>query len=222
MIKCGKKWIIWVLALILTAAVLPIQRVEAAAASLSRTSSYVTTITSGRSFTLTLSVDGRNIQGMEAELDYDPALLELTGCGDPRTNWSIDMNGSKVMAYGASNPINSNAQVMTLTFRVQDGVAADTRLSVRVCDGATTDGDRETALTESAWTGYVTYVMGDVTEDGRLDAADVTALAKHVGRRKTLSVSAQVLADVNNDGDIGKKDLTALLRFVSGITERMG
>lgn len=215
--KYGKKWIAWVCALILTAALLPIQRAEAANASLSGGSR----ITAGDSFTLRLLLDGQNIQGVEAVLRYDPALLELTSCDNLREDWSADSNGSKITAYGADNPINSNAAVVKLTFRVRDGLAKNTALSVSVRDGITTDGERDTALPEYTWTGSVSRVMGDVTEDGIVDAADVTALACHVARKKTLSSSAQKLADVDGSGTVNKNDLTALLRFVSGITDQM-
>lgn len=216
--KYGKKWIAWVCALILTAVLLPIQRAEAASASLSGG----TYVTAGRSFTLTLSLNGRSLLGTQAFLRYDPAILELTGYDTLRANWSIEMNDDKISAYGVNNPINSNAPLMTLTFRVHDGVAEDTRFSVSICDGLTSDEKSDTVLPEYTWMGCVTRVMGDVTEDGHVDAADVTALARYVAGRSTLPTSAQLLADVDGSGTVNKNDLTALLRFVSGITDQMG
>ena len=58
--------------------------------------------------------------------------------------------------------------------------------------------------------------------DGDVDAADLTALARHVAKISMISnAGALANADVTKDGSIDAQDLTRLARFVSKIIDTL-
>lgn len=60
------------------------------------------------------------------------------------------------------------------------------------------------------------FLVGDVDLDGDLDAADQTALARHVGKIQLLEdPQAIVNADVNFDGVLNAQDLTRMGRLIA-------
>ncbi|MBQ1907252.1 MAG: hypothetical protein II173_03680 [Firmicutes bacterium] len=65
-------------------------------------------------------------------------------------------------------------------------------------------------------------LYGDVDLDGDVDAADLTALARHVAKISMISnAGALANADVTKDGSIDAQDLTRLARFVSKIIDTL-
>ena len=66
------------------------------------------------------------------------------------------------------------------------------------------------------------FLLGDVDGDGAVGAADLTALACHVGNIVLLTdADALKAADVDSDGEITASDLTKLARFVGGIIDSL-
>ncbi|MBQ4371799.1 MAG: dockerin type I repeat-containing protein [Firmicutes bacterium] len=63
---------------------------------------------------------------------------------------------------------------------------------------------------------------GDVNLDGKVDAADLTVLARHVAGISFLT-DPQALsnADVTGEGGISASDLTKLARFVAHIEDEL-
>ena len=116
--------------LILTVVLLLPCRAEAAGSSLSGS----TTIRAGSSVTLTYSVSGSSIYGVNAIISYDSSLLELTEVR-PVIGWDHDTSGDgKTVAFwdgSLSNPINS-ASIFTVTFKVKSGVSAGTKVTVNI------------------------------------------------------------------------------------------
>lgn len=60
--------------------------------------------------------------------------------------------------------------------------------------------------------------LGDVNQDGKMDADDLTLLARHVsGIQVITDETALVNADVNEDGKIDAEDLTKLAQCINGL-----
>ena len=61
-------------------------------------------------------------------------------------------------------------------------------------------------------------MKGDLDLDGDVDAADLTLLARHLGRIELLTDSTALdNADVNSDGAIDSYDLTKHARYIGKI-----
>ena len=63
-----------------------------------------------------------------------------------------------------------------------------------------------------------TNLYGDTNGDDKVDASDLTRLAKHLAKIETITNSEQLKnADVNHDGKVSSEDLTKLARFIAKI-----
>lgn len=64
------------------------------------------------------------------------------------------------------------------------------------------------------------FLLGDVDGNGAINAADLTAIARHVGGVESITDTACLSAsDVDQNGSVDATDLTKLARFVAGIGE---
>lgn len=152
-----------VLALVVT--LLP-QRVEAAQASLSGSS----TVQAGSTVKLTLSVSGSSIMGVEATLSYDSNTLEFTNYDQQISGWTMVNNGDKFVLYGV-DPISSSS-VLSVTFRVKSGLSSDAALSASFKDVIVTDGTSETNLGTASWSGKVDAPLSSNCDLSSLTCAD--------------------------------------------------
>ena len=123
---------------LIVAALLP-QRAEAASSSLSGDS----TVQAGSTVTLTLSISGSNVMGIEATLEYDSNTLEFTNYDQKISGWTMDYNSNHFLLYGVSNPINSSTGVLTVTFRVKSGLASGTALTAGFKNIVVSDGSKD-------------------------------------------------------------------------------
>jgi len=91
-------------------------------------------------------------------------------------------------------------------------------LRLHIHGTASTKGYWPEVLTVSAFAEKTDGVKGDINGDSKVDAADVTALARHVGQIETVT-DAQLLknADVTANSSVDADDLTKLARFVGQI-----
>ena len=135
---------------LIAAALLP-QRAEAAASSLSGDS----TVQAGSTVTLTLSISGSNVMGIEATLEYDSNTLEFTNYDQKISGWTMDYNSNHFLLYGVSNPINSSTGVLTVTFRVKSGLASGTALTAGFKNIVVSDGTKDETVSGTSWTGSV-------------------------------------------------------------------
>ena len=135
---------------LIVAALLP-QRAEAASSSLSGDS----TVQAGSTVTLTLSISGSNVMGIEATLEYDSNTLEFTNYDQKISGWTMDYNSNHFLLYGVSNPINSSTGVLTVTFRVKSGLASGTALTAGFKNIAVSDGSKDETVSGASWTGSV-------------------------------------------------------------------
>lgn len=135
---------------LIVAALLP-QRAEAASSSLSGDS----TVQAGSTVTLTLSISGSNVMGIEATLEYDSNTLEFTNYDQKISGWTMDYNSNHFLLYGVSNPINSSTGVLTVTFRVKSGLASGTALTAGFKNIVVSDGTKDETVSGTSWTGSV-------------------------------------------------------------------
>lgn len=135
---------------LIVAALLP-QRAEAASSSLSGDS----TVQAGSTVTLTLSISGSNVMGIEATLEYDSNTLEFTNYDQKISGWTMDYNSNHFLLYGVSNPINSSTSVLTVTFRVKSGLASGTALTAGFKNIVVSDGSKDETVSGTSWTGSV-------------------------------------------------------------------
>ena len=135
---------------LIVAALLP-QRAEAASSSLSGDS----TVQAGSTVTLTLSISGSNVMGIEATLEYDSNTLEFTNYDQKISGWTMDYNSNHFLLYGVSNPINSSTSVLTVTFRVKSGLASGTALTAGFKNIVVSDGTKDETVSGASWTGSV-------------------------------------------------------------------
>ncbi len=62
-----------------------------------------------------------------------------------------------------------------------------------------------------------TTIIGDINEDGQVDAIDFATLKKYILNLTTLTDKQKIAADVNGDGSINSIDLAKLKSFILGI-----
>ena len=105
-----------------------IQNAEAAGASFSGVGS----LRAGSQVTVTLSISGEDIRGIEASLSYDSSKLSYVGYKQVIGNgWDMQVSGSKFVLRDAqaSAPINSSTSVVAVTFTVLGDVAVGETVS---------------------------------------------------------------------------------------------
>ena len=66
---------------------------------------------------------------------------------------------------------------------------------------------------------YVPYTLGDVDNNGKIQAVDALAVLRHVAKIETLDDPASLAADVDCDGKVKAVDALAILRYVAKIID---
>ena len=67
---------------------------------------------------------------------------------------------------------------------------------------------------------YVPYTLGDVDNNGKIQAVDALAVLRHVAKIETLDDTASLAADVDCDGKVKAVDALAILRYVAKIIDQ--
>ena len=141
--------------------------------------------------------------------DYTTAYFYAGTNADGQTV-TAKVNGS---ALGVTEAVNGFT-----TANISLGSAQTTvKLTVTAADGAATS-----TYTIVIRRGVEAGKLGDVNLDGSVDAADLTALARHVSNISQLTdPEALANANVNGDSDISAADLTRLARYVAKIINEL-
>ncbi len=66
---------------------------------------------------------------------------------------------------------------------------------------------------------YVPYTLGDVDNNGKIQAVDALAVLRHVAKIETLDDTASLAADVDCDGKVKAVDALAILRYMAKIID---
>ena len=145
----------------------------ASAASASASLTGPGTVRAGDTITLTFNLNGTGLFGASGTLTYDAGQLELAGTTQSIGNgWAVEFNGNNFVAYdnNLAKPINGNAALFTVTFKVKN-VAAGTAVNVSCTNVAASDG------TADANIGTVTYsgtIAAPLSTDNALKSLTVS------------------------------------------------
>lgn len=164
---------------------------SAASASASLTGPGV--VRAGDTITLSFNLSGSGIFGASGTLSYNSSQLTLASTtqkiGAP---WAVEFNGNNFVAYdnNLTNPINSNAALFTVTFKVNAGVAVGTPIQVSYTGVAASDGNADINV------GTVTYsttVAAPLATDNSLKSLTVSnATISPAFNTNTTSYTAEV------------------------------
>lgn len=150
-------------ALLVLALVLSLIPTAAFAAGASLKSSK-STLRAGDSFTLTYSVNGTDVQGLQFSLKYDSTNLTYSGHKFKISGWSSSANGTNFTTYdGSGSGFTGTKAIVAFTFKVKSGVATGTGLSASVSCTGTNSAGSSMSLSAS-WSGKVAAPLsGDAT-----------------------------------------------------------
>ena len=153
-------------ALLVLALVLSLIPTAAFAAGASLKSSK-SALRAGDSFTLTYSVNGTDVQGLQFSLKYDSTNLTYSGHKFKISGWSSSANGTTFTTYdGSGTGFTGTKTIVAFTFKVKSGVATGTGLSASVsCTGTNSTGSSMSL--GASWSGKVAAPLsGDATLKG--------------------------------------------------------
>lgn len=165
--------------------------------------------------------------GASMELSYDEGLTLLSvEQGDA---WSyMTMTNPGVFAspcnflWDAQDvpaDVVQDGTIMTLVFRIEEDVAANSALKVSLSyhEGDVFDGNMESvALTlNDGKITVIDYTPGDVNGDGTINARDVVFVRRYITGGYNVSITPAA-ADVNADGRINARDVVMIRRYITG------
>lgn len=139
-----KKCVSAVMVLLILCSVLVPFSVSAASASAMLTGPG--TVRAGDIITLTFKLNGKGLYGVSGALSYDGSQLTLSGTKQKIASpWAVEFNGNNMVAYdnNLSNPINSNKELFTVTFKVKSHIAAGTKITISYTDVTASDGSAD-------------------------------------------------------------------------------
>jgi hypothetical protein len=155
-------------------------------------------VRAGDTITVTFSVSGSGVLGLQGSISYDSSILTLTGTsqkvGSP---WMVEFNGSKFVAYdnNQTNPINSSTALFALTFKVDAKAATGAAFQVSCENLKVSDGGKEVAI------GTVTYskeITRPLSKDNTLKSLNVSnATISPAFSPDTTSYTAEVPYEVS-------------------------
>ena len=140
------------------------QRAEAAGGSFEGSGA----MWAGDRVTVTYYVNGSNLYGVDASLDYDGGTLEwLSVSQEIGGSWNLEHNGSSILLWDSkmSMPINGWTAVFSATFRVRDGVSPGSVVSASVYATAS-DGSSDISLGSAYWSADI---LAPLSGDADLD-----------------------------------------------------
>ncbi len=190
-------------------------------------------------------LSGKGLSLVKFDLKYDSNALTLTNgvdendynallCVDslPDSSWenlSYAENGIiHIQLLTAETDSSLFAKedgeiTLSFTFTVKDGFEGDTAISV---DESSIIGATNTSDSYKTVVGYgdslvvtassVSYILGDVNEDGEVDITDYIAAKRAVMGTYTLSEAQTRIADVDKNGSLNISDYIMLKRHVMG------
>lgn len=184
----------------------------------------------GKQISVPISLENNpGIISMCLSVDYDSSILELVSVTDSgNLGEAMHSNATSVIPYTltwandtALENITYNGQIVVLTFNVLENAQVGTTnitVSYNQEDGIYNFDLQPVIFQVVNGTYEISDVLvGDVNDDGRVNAFDRTTLARYLAKwdgytADTINVAA---ADVNGDGKVNAFDRTILARYLA-------
>ena len=155
-------------------------------------------VRAGNTITVTFTITGENVYGMDCMLDYNKSMLTLTEktvkIGSP---WKVDFYDNKIVAMddsGFNNPLNGKSAIFSLTFKVNSNAVTGEELKISCQNVTLSDGQKEVKLGEIS---YVKQITRPLSSDYKLKSLTVkNATISPAFSATTYFYSAQVPYDV--------------------------
>lgn len=107
-----------------------------------------TTVRAGDTIKLSLKVSDNGKYGLEGALEYDSSVVTFSKVTCNLSGWKVENNGSSILVYddALANPLSGSKTVLTLTFKVNNNVAAGTNIRISIKNLVASDGSAESNL----------------------------------------------------------------------------
>lgn len=171
-------------------------------------------VTPGSEVTLTFNVPVSNLASAEATLEYDSSVLEYVSYESLQSEWTLSFNESYMSFSMWGDPLDADAELLSVTFRVKDDISAETTLNVTFTEVLGWNFDREFYLEDASWSGTVT--SASLSGSSAVGIGETVTLTQTVtgsnitGLETTLDYDATLLELVSyesiHDGWIAERD----------------
>lgn len=146
----------------------------------------------------TIKNDGKTLSAILAGTDPSKASRMMTSAQSETYVYQITLN--------VPGGVKKNVDY-TLTVGANPAVGYDE-------NGTVSTQYRHTVTVVNPQVKYSTLQLGDIDGDGVINAEDLTALARIVGKLDTLDDAVRARADVTGDNVVNAEDLTKLAQYV--------
>ncbi|MEA2032120.1 MAG: dockerin type I domain-containing protein [Euryarchaeota archaeon] len=174
--------------------------------------------------TVSISIDNAsNIGSADINVTYNSSVCVITEA----TNGSFDITSAnleqnetgwvRISAFQAENPgLTGSIILANITFQSNGTSGTSTlNLTVNKLTGATPECNDISYIVVNGT--YLTFLNGDVNDDGEVTLSDAMYLAKHVIGITGFEDIVEAAADVNGNGEIEISDAMYLAKHVLGI-----
>ena len=131
-------------------------------------------VRAGDTITLKLNISDDGKFGLEGSLSYDASIVTLSSMTSNVNGWKVENNGNAIIVYddNMTNPINGTKTVLTLKFKVNNGVAEGTGIGIAVNGIVTTDGSAESNIGTASYSATVAAPLSSNTNLSALSVAE--------------------------------------------------
>jgi len=201
--------------LILTASSIPVFAQDAGTIS-------VTSVSANPGETVSVIVRIDNNPGfcyLRLGYGYDTASMTLTGVDNGTVSTDNFGYSSLNLVWDAGVDSNADGTLCTLFFKISDDAAPgsyDIKIIFRECYNYGEE-DVPFSVVDGTVTieGVQQIVLGDVNEDGKVNARDITLLKKFIAGTASADQLNVANGDINGDGKHNARDITAMKRYIA-------